>query len=213
MTRGIVTGAHGTVRCLTALLLLVNAREMVSNAARVNYNGEARSQAWRHSTHKHKARWQGSDAILVPSPWGLDQHRTSWLRKGAGKQQILYCRVGIGFHLQILPSGRVNGTHESSQYGIMEFFSIKAGIVCIRAVVSQLFLAITSQGKLYGSETFTEDCMFKEQMEEHYYNTYASHTHPRLYVALSKRGAARNGSKARRFHASTHFIPRPIRGS
>ncbi|XP_055501254.1 fibroblast growth factor 4A [Leucoraja erinacea] len=137
----------------------------------------------------------------------------SWMRKGAGEQRFLYCRVGIGFHLQILPSGRVNGTHESSQYGVMEFFSIQVGIVCIRAVASQLFLAITSRGKLYGSETFSEDCLFKEQMEENYYNTYSSHTHPRLYVALTKRGAAKIGSKARMHHASTHFIPRPIKAS
>lgn len=27
----------------------------------------------------------------------------------------LYCRVGIGFHLQIHPDGRVNGSHEPSQ--------------------------------------------------------------------------------------------------
>lgn len=27
----------------------------------------------------------------------------------------LYCRVGIGFHLQIHPDGKVNGSHEPSQ--------------------------------------------------------------------------------------------------
>lgn len=27
----------------------------------------------------------------------------------------LYCRVGIGFHLQIHPDGRVNGSHEPNQ--------------------------------------------------------------------------------------------------
>lgn len=27
----------------------------------------------------------------------------------------LYCRVGIGFHLQIHPDGKVNGSHEPNQ--------------------------------------------------------------------------------------------------
>lgn len=36
----------------------------------------------------------------------------------------LYCRVGIGFHLQIHPNGRVNGSHEPSnlsKYLIVDF--------------------------------------------------------------------------------------------
>ncbi|XP_051871247.1 fibroblast growth factor 20-like [Pristis pectinata] len=97
--------------------------------------------------------------------------------------------------------------------GIMELFSVKVGIVCIRAMITQLFLAITSQGRLYASETFTEDCLFREQMEENHYTTYSSHTHPRVFVALTKRGGPKNGSKARLHHPSTHFIPRMIRGS
>ncbi|XP_078089208.1 fibroblast growth factor 5-like isoform X2 [Mustelus asterias] len=127
------------------------------------------------------------------------------------KQQFLFCSIGIGFHLQILPNGRVNGAHQSSDYGIMELFSVKIGIVAIRAVVTRLFLAITSKGILYGSATFTADCLFKEQVEENHYTTYSSHTHPRLYVGLTKRGGAKNGSKARLHHPSTHFIPRLVR--
>ncbi|XP_038657235.1 fibroblast growth factor 4A [Scyliorhinus canicula] len=129
------------------------------------------------------------------------------------KQQFLYCSIGIGFHLQILPNGTVNGAHHSTNYGIMQLLSVKIGIVAIRAVVTRHFLAITSKGILYGSETFTADCLFKEQMEENHYTTYSSHTHPQLYVALTKKGVAKNGSKARLHHPSTHFIPRFVKGS
>lgn len=32
------------------------------------------------------------------------------------KQQLLYCRVGIGFHLQILSNGSVGGVHKPTEY-------------------------------------------------------------------------------------------------
>lgn len=38
--------------------------------------------------------------------------------KGAGvgrRTCRLYCRVGIGFHLQIYPDGKVNGSHEANR--------------------------------------------------------------------------------------------------
>ena len=36
-------------------------------------------------------------------------------RLGSGRRTCrLYCRVGIGFHLQIHPDGRVNGSHEAN---------------------------------------------------------------------------------------------------
>lgn len=33
--------------------------------------------------------------------------------------QLLYCRVGIGFHLQILMNGSVRGVHEPSEYSMI----------------------------------------------------------------------------------------------
>uniref|UniRef100_A0A673IAJ5 Uncharacterized protein n=1 Tax=Sinocyclocheilus rhinocerous TaxID=307959 RepID=A0A673IAJ5_9TELE len=32
------------------------------------------------------------------------------------RRQLLYCRVGIGFHLQIVMNGSVWGVHEPSEY-------------------------------------------------------------------------------------------------
>lgn len=32
------------------------------------------------------------------------------------KHQLLYCRAGIGFHLQILPDGLVEGVHRPTPY-------------------------------------------------------------------------------------------------
>uniref|UniRef100_A0A8C3JCA2 Fibroblast growth factor n=1 Tax=Calidris pygmaea TaxID=425635 RepID=A0A8C3JCA2_9CHAR len=103
----------------------------------------------------------------------------------------LYCRVGIGFHLQLHPDGRVDGAHDASPLSILEIFAVSQGIVGIRGVFSNKFLAMSKKGKLHASVT---DCHFRERFQENSYNTYASAVHrsPRSgrqwYVALNKRG-------------------------
>ncbi|OWK55905.1 Fibroblast growth factor 5, partial [Lonchura striata] len=134
----------------------------------------------------------------------------------------LYCRVGIGFHLQLHPDGRVDGAHDASPLsewgtgGILEIFAVSQGIVGIRGVFSNKFLAMSKKGKLHASARFTVDCHFRERFQENSYNTYASAVHrsPRSgrqwYVALNKRGKAKRGCspRARPQHVSTHFLPR-----
>lgn len=39
---------------------------------------------------------------------------------GIKRVRRLYCNVGIGFHLQVLPDGRINGVHHENQYS--EFY-------------------------------------------------------------------------------------------
>lgn len=36
----------------------------------------------------------------------------------------LYCRVGIGFHLQIHPDGKVNGSHEPNRLSELSFTNL-----------------------------------------------------------------------------------------
>uniref|UniRef100_A0A4W3KCF7 Fibroblast growth factor n=1 Tax=Callorhinchus milii TaxID=7868 RepID=A0A4W3KCF7_CALMI len=124
------------------------------------------------------------------------------------RQRLLYCRIGIGFHLQVLPDGTVNGVHQSNPYS--EYNSHTTWYLGVRAAGTGLFLALSPRGTLYGSKTFTKDCLFREKMEENYYTTYSSHSHPRLYIALTKRGSAKNAHKARSHHPSTHFILRLV---
>lgn len=44
---------------------------------------------------------------------GLEQSSFQWTPSGR-RTGSLYCRVGIGFHLQIHPDGKVNGSHEAN---------------------------------------------------------------------------------------------------
>ncbi|XP_067153160.1 fibroblast growth factor 5 [Apteryx mantelli] len=128
----------------------------------------------------------------------------------------LYCRVGIGFHLQLHPDGRVDGAHHAGPLSILEIFAVSQGIVGIRGVFSNKFLAMSKKGKLHASAKFTEDCKFRERFQENSYNTYASAAHRsersgrEWYVALNKRGKAKRGCSPRvkPQHVSTHFLPR-----
>ncbi|NXD15932.1 FGF5 factor, partial [Nothocercus nigrocapillus] len=100
--------------------------------------------------------------------------------------------------------------------GILEIFAVSQGIVGIRGVFSNKFLAMSKKGKLHASAKFTEDCKFRERFQENSYNTYASAAHRsersgrEWYVALNKRGKAKRGCSPRvkPQHVSTHFLPR-----
>ncbi|XP_036275879.1 fibroblast growth factor 5 isoform X1 [Pipistrellus kuhlii] len=146
---------------------------------------------------------------------GAEQSGFQWTPSGR-RTGSLYCRVGIGFHLQIYPDGKVNGSHEANMLSILEIFAVSQGIVGIRGVFSNKFLAMSKKGKLHASAKFTDDCKFRERFQENSYNTYASAIHRtentgrEWYVALNKRGKAKRGCSPRvkPQHISTHFLPR-----
>ncbi|CAL8334013.1 unnamed protein product [Arctogadus glacialis] len=138
-------------------------------------------------------------------------------RLGSGRRTCrLYCRVGIGFHLQIHPDGRVNGSHEANHLSVVELFAMSQGVVGIRGVSSRRFLAMNYRGRLHATEGFSEDCEFQESFQKDGYNTFSSVVHrgPRTarpwLVALNKRGRAKMGSSPRvkTQHVSAHFLPR-----
>uniref|UniRef100_A0A8D3B5R6 Fibroblast growth factor n=1 Tax=Scophthalmus maximus TaxID=52904 RepID=A0A8D3B5R6_SCOMX len=118
---------------------------------------------------------------------------------------LLYCRVGIGYHLQILPSGSVGGVHKPTEDSWLKVFAMNQGVVGIRGVKSGLYLCMSAAGRAYG---FSADCLLKENLEENHYTTYSSLSHPGIYLALSHRGGLRRGSSVGRHQACTHFLPR-----
>ncbi|XP_034628373.1 fibroblast growth factor 5 [Trachemys scripta elegans] len=199
-------------RCLLSLSHLI-----LTSALAQLPPGAQRGQAASASSTSNTSSASSPSSPSSSSSQGSGPERSSFQWSPSGRRTgSLYCRVGIGFHLQIHPDGKVNGSHEANLLSILEIFAVSQGIVGIRGVFSNKFLAMSKKGKLHASAKFTEDCKFRERFQENSYNTYASavyrteKTGREWYVALNKRGKAKRGCSPRvkPQHISTHFLPR-----
>ncbi|XP_038646776.1 fibroblast growth factor 10a [Scyliorhinus canicula] len=120
------------------------------------------------------------------------------------------------YFLKIDRNGKVGGTKkENCPFSILKITSVEVGVVAIKAINSNYYLAMNKRGKIYGSKEFNNDCKLKERIEENGYNTYASmkwkHNERQMFVALNGKGSPRRGHKTRRKHPSAHFLPIVVR--
>nr|XP_057919520.1 fibroblast growth factor 4A-like [Doryrhamphus excisus] len=127
---------------------------------------------------------------------------------GIRRVRRLYCNVGIGFHLQLLPNGKISGVHEDSSYSLLEMWSLERGVLTLFGVRSGLFVAMTENGKLYGSGHYSDECKFKEILLSNNYNAYESVSHPGMFIGLSRTGKTKRGNQVTTTMAMTHFLPR-----
>ncbi|KAK7164003.1 hypothetical protein R3I94_002657 [Phoxinus phoxinus] len=116
------------------------------------------------------------------------------------------------FFLRIGRDGRVNGTkRKDDPYSVLEITSVDVGIVAIRGLGSDLYLALSKRGELYGARNYGINCRLKERIEENGYNTYASaewrNKKRQMFVGLSAHGKSLRGRKTRRKNTATHFLP------
>ncbi|XP_030622467.1 fibroblast growth factor 4 [Chanos chanos] len=137
-----------------------------------------------------------------------DINRDSDYLLGIKRLRRLYCNVGIGFHLQVLPDGRITGVHNENRYSLLEISPVERGVVTLFGVRSGLFVAMNSKGKLYGSVLFTSECKFKEKLLANNYNAYESMSYPGMYIGLSKTGKTKKGNRVSTTMTVTHFLPR-----
>ncbi|XP_059509197.1 fibroblast growth factor 4A-like [Stegostoma tigrinum] len=127
---------------------------------------------------------------------------------GIKRVRRLYCNVGIGFHLQITAGGQINGTHTENQYSLLMISTVELGVVSLYGVKTRAFIAMNSKGRLYASVDFNNECEFREILLPNRYNVYESKTYRGMYIALSKHGRAKRGSKVSPILRVTHFLPR-----
>ncbi|XP_014003340.1 fibroblast growth factor 4B-like [Salmo salar] len=146
---------------------------------------------------------------LARNPWEKREiTRDGEYLVGIKRLRRLYCNVGIGFHIQVLPDGKITGIHNENRYSLLEISPVERGIVTIFGVRSGLFLAMNSKGKLYGSGHYNDECKFKESLLANNYNAYESAAHPGMYVGLSKTGKTKKGNRVTPAMTVTHFLPR-----
>ncbi|XP_017267750.1 fibroblast growth factor 10b [Kryptolebias marmoratus] len=116
------------------------------------------------------------------------------------------------FFLRIDRNGQVNGTKSKDDpLSILEITSVEVGVVAIKGLNSNYYLAISRKGELYGAREFGADCKLKERIEENGYNTYASaewkNKKRQMFVGLNVHGKPMRGKKTRRKNTATHFLP------
>ncbi|XP_071200194.1 fibroblast growth factor 4B-like [Salvelinus alpinus] len=146
---------------------------------------------------------------LARNPWEKREiTRDGEYLMGIKRLRRLYCNVGIGFHIQVLPDGKITGIHNENRYSLLEISPVERGIVTIFGVRSGLFLAMNSKGKLYGSGHYNDECKFKESLLANNYNAYESAAHPGMYIGLSKTGKTKKGNRVTTAMTVTHFLPR-----
>ncbi|KAL4672126.1 fibroblast growth factor 4 [Macaca nemestrina] len=160
-------------------------------------------------------RWESLVARSLARLPVAAQPKEAAVQSGAGDYLLgikrlrrLYCNVGIGFHLQALPDGRIGGAHADTRDSLLELSPVERGVVSIFGVASRFFVAMSSKGKLYGSPFFTDECKFKEILLPNNYNAYESYKYPGMFIALSKNGKTKKGNRVSPTMKVTHFLPR-----
>ncbi|TKC52277.1 hypothetical protein EI555_000396, partial [Monodon monoceros] len=160
-------------------------------------------------------RWESLVARSLARLPVAAQPKEAAVQSGAGDYLLgikrlrrLYCNVGIGFHLQVLPDGRIGGVHADTSDSLLELSPVERGVVSIFGVAGRFFVAMSSRGKLYGSPFFTDECKFKEILLPNNYNAYECYRYPGMFIALSKNGKTKKGNRVSPTMKVTHFLPR-----
>ncbi|KAJ7326987.1 hypothetical protein JRQ81_016746 [Phrynocephalus forsythii] len=119
----------------------------------------------------------------------------------------LYCKNG-GFFLRINPDGRVDGVREKSDPHIKLLLQAEErGVVSIKGVCANRFLAMNEDGRLLALKYVTDECFFFERLESNNYNTYRSRKYCDWYVALKRTGQYKPGPKTGRGQKAILFLP------
>ncbi|KAM5255370.1 fibroblast growth factor 2 [Ctenodactylus gundi] len=119
----------------------------------------------------------------------------------------LYCKNG-GFFLRIHPDGRVDGVREKSDPHVkLQLQAEERGVVSIKGVCANRYLAMKEDGRLLASKYVTDECFFFERLESNNYNTYRSRKYSSWYVALKRTGQYKLGSKTGPGQKAILFLP------
>uniref|UniRef100_G1KLM6 Fibroblast growth factor n=1 Tax=Anolis carolinensis TaxID=28377 RepID=G1KLM6_ANOCA len=111
----------------------------------------------------------------------------------------LYCKNG-GFFLRINPRRRRGRLKLLLQ-------AEERGVVSIKGVCANRFLAMNEDGRLLALKYVTDECFFFERLESNNYNTYRSRKYRDWYIALKRTGQYKLGPKTGRGQKAILFLP------
>lgn len=186
----------GSLAALRTLLVLGLVTGLVGCAPGLNRTAER----WEALYSRSLAR--------IPGEKRAETNRDSDYLLGIKRLRRLYCNVGIGFHIQVLPDGRITGVHNENRHSLLQISPVERGVVTLLGVRSGLFVAMNRRGKLYGSLYFNNECKFRENLLANNYNAYESVAYPRMFIGLSKNGKTKRGNRVSPAMTVTHFLPR-----
>ncbi|XP_019484071.1 PREDICTED: fibroblast growth factor 2 [Hipposideros armiger] len=81
------------------------------------------------------------------------------------------------------------------------------GVVSIKGVCANRYLAMKEDGRLLASKCVTDECFFFERLESNNYNTYRSRKYSSWYVALKRTGQFKLGPKTGPGQKAILFLP------
>ncbi|KAM9740487.1 putative fibroblast growth factor 1 [Menidia menidia] len=151
----------------------------------------------------------------VFSPWGGQPEGGGWPEEDHRRLTRLYCMNG-GHHLQILSDGTVQGQRDGRDaHTVLKIKSVDRGVVVIRGMEAERYLAMSEDGRLYGSPSATDECYFLEKLEENHYNTYQPQKYldNNWFVGLKKNGRPKAGPRTHIGQKAVFFLPRKCDGS
>uniref|UniRef100_A0AAV2KL73 Fibroblast growth factor n=1 Tax=Knipowitschia caucasica TaxID=637954 RepID=A0AAV2KL73_KNICA len=155
-------------------------------------------------------RWEAlysRSLARIPGERREDSGRERGYLQGIRRLRRLYCNVGIGFHIQVLPDGRITGVHTENRYSLLQISPVERGVVTLLGLSSSSSVApliALFSPQLY----FTSECTFRENLLANNYNAYESLKYPRMFIGLSKSGRTKRGSRVSPAMTLTHFLPR-----
>lgn len=118
----------------------------------------------------------------------------------------LYCDTGRSL---VVTQNSIESTrNHGNSIAALEKQSAGVGVVSMKGVLSRHYLAMNANGDIYSSETFTEDCVFREASQDGYYY-YSSARNPVWFISIDKSGQVKRTQLIGR--KRTHFLPLILR--
>lgn len=91
-------------------------------------------------------RWEAlysRSLARIPGEKRQEIARDSDYLLGIKRLRRLYCNVGIGFHIQVLPDGRITGVHNESRYSKLCYLLIRHARFIIHFLTFDFFTGVT----------------------------------------------------------------------